>query len=232
MRQTDENGGILECGKVYLFNNLWGADTGTGRQRVWDAETGDEAAAWGTDWDWAGRGDTIKSYAAAVLGWHWGWRIAGTGLPVRLDAIKNAPTTWRFTLTQEAAGGTNVSYDLWLAGGPGIVDENPAAEIMIWLHHTGGIRPIGARKARERLSGAEWDLWAGPHPVSGWPVYSFVRGENTNAASLNLMDFFDCLGPYGLAGSLYLLSVQAGVEVFTGSGRLQTSGYMVDIECG
>lgn len=217
-------------GKRYVFNNLWGADTGTGSQSVWGKAI-DTQTAWGTRWDWRGREDTIKSYAAVVTGWHWGWRIAGTGLPVRVNAIRHARTHWEFDLIEDSAGGYNVTYDMWLSGNPHIDDENPSGEIMVWLHYSEGIQPIGGKREEIAVNGVPWALWEGPHPESGWPVYSFVRGENTDRASLDLADFLRLLAARGLNDAEYVTSVQAGIEVFTGKGRLETGAYSLDMEC-
>lgn len=230
MKEIMENGGVLALGKRYIFNNLWGADTGAGSQSVWGLERPDSQVSWGTRWDWRGREDTIKSYAAIVTGWHWGWRIAGTGLPLRVNAIRHARTSWEFDLLQDSAGGYNVTYDMWLSDNPRIQNENPSGEIMIWLNYSGVIQPIGARKADFAIGGTSWVLWEGPHPISGWPVYSFVRGESADRVSLDLADFFAALASLGLDGIEYLISVQAGIEVFTGKGRLETKSYSIDIE--
>jgi xyloglucan-specific endo-beta-1,4-glucanase len=61
-------------------------------------------------------------------------------------------------------------------------------------------------------------------------VYSFVRTTNTSAAGLDLTDFTDDLVARGwLAKTKYLSSVQAGTEIFTGSGQLDTTAYSVKI---
>lgn len=230
MKRVSKNGDYLVRGKVYLYNNLWGADNGCGSQCLWETSSGGADVAWATEWDWSGRSDTIKSYAAIVWGWHWGWKVAHSGLPVPLTSLRSLHTVWNFDLTHTTPGGTNVTYDIWLSENPHLDDENPAAEVMLWLYHTGDIRPIGFRQTSTILEGIEWDLWKGAHPMSGWPVYSFVRTANTRAASLDLANFFQYLFSAGLSRSLYLLSVEAGAEVFTGQGRLDTTHYSIDIE--
>lgn len=230
MQRICNNGDYLIRGKYYLYNNLWGAATGSGSQCLWESSSDDSHIAWGTGWDWTGRSDTIKSYAAVVWGWHWGWKVAHSVLPIPLTSLRSLPTAWRFNLTHKTPGGTNVTYDIWLSENPHLDDENPAGEVMVWLYHTGDIHPIGSRQTNTIIEGIGWDLWGGPHPVSGWPVYSFVRTANTKAASFDLAHFFQYLISAGLSSSLYLLSVEAGAEVFTGKGRLDTTHYSIDIE--
>jgi xyloglucan-specific endo-beta-1,4-glucanase len=230
MERTCEDGGFIVQGKYFVYNNLWGGATGSGSQCVWGSALDGSHVAWGTSWNWTGRDDTIKSYAAIVLGWHGGWRVAGTGMPIQLSSIESVHTRWDFDLSHETPGATNVTYDIWLSDDPHHDREDPTGEVMIWLHHTGGIRPIGSRQTTTAINGTEWDLWEGPHPELGWPAYSFVRTANTRSESLDLMAFFERLIPDRLSGSNYLLSVEAGAEVFAGEGRLDTTHYSIDIE--
>jgi xyloglucan-specific endo-beta-1,4-glucanase len=224
------DGDSIIMGKYWLNSNLWGASTGSGSQCLWDTSADAETIAWGTSWNWTGQADSIKSYNAAVLGWHWGWKLPQTGLPLHLSAHQRVHTTWSFHLTQTTPGGINVAYDLWLSADPHQDLANADAEIMIWLYQSGDIRPIGRKQSSATLGGIRWDLWEGSLPQCGWPVYSFVRPTNTTSQSLNLTDFFDSLIPRGLSRSSYLISVEAGAEVFTGAGRLDTRSYSVEID--
>lgn len=230
MKRVCNNGDFIVRGKAYLYNNLWGAETGCGSQCLWESSSSDTHIAWGTSWNWTGLSDTIKSYAAAVWGWHWGWKVAHSGLPIQLTSLRSLHTSWHFDLTHTTPGGTNVTYDMWLSEDPDPGGENPAGEVMVWLYHTGDILPIGSRQTTPMIEDTGWDLWAGPHPVSDWPVYSFVRSGKATSASLDLVNFFQYLISSGLNSSLYLLSVEAGAEVFTGEGRLDTTHYTIDLE--
>jgi hypothetical protein len=68
--QVCGDGQRIPMGKYYLFSNLWGANTGTGKQCIWDVSNNDSNIAWGTSWNWSEPGG-VKSYNSAVLGWHW-----------------------------------------------------------------------------------------------------------------------------------------------------------------
>lgn len=232
MTQLWKDGESLALGKYWLNSNLWGADTGTGSQSLWETSQHGETIAWGTSWDWSGQTETVKSYNCAVLGWHWGWKIAGTGLPFQLSEHRRVQTTWNFQLQQAIAGGLNVSYDLWLSHNPRLDNANADHEIMIWLYKSGDIRPIGVKQGTIMLGGTSWELWEGSLPQCGWPVHSFVRAVNTTSQELNLTEFFDYLIGRGLSSSQYLISVEAGAEVFTGTGRLDTTAYTVEISGG
>jgi xyloglucan-specific endo-beta-1,4-glucanase len=154
MGRTCKNGGFLVHGECFVFNNLWGASTGSGSQCVWAQVPDGPGIVWATSWDWAGRDDKTKSYAAAVTGWHGGWRVAGAGLPVQLSSILRARTSWEFDLTPETLDKANVTYDVWLSDDPDHDDQaDPTGENMVWLHHTGGIEPTGSRQTGTTIGG-------------------------------------------------------------------------------
>ncbi|WP_045742296.1 GH12 family glycosyl hydrolase domain-containing protein [Actinoplanes rectilineatus] len=218
----------LVRGKYWVNNNVWGKADGTGSQCVAANDLAGDDLSWSTRWDWSGDNTKVKSYASAVLGWHWGWKAENTGLPIQLSAGESVDTTWNFTVTPATGNVMNVAYDLWLHD---IADpdwqNNPTDEVMVWLYRSGGAGPLGTKQATVTVAGTTWDLYQGD---IGWNVYSFVRTSNTSAADLDLTDFTDVLTARGLlAKSKYLSSVQAGTEVFTGQGRLDTSKYSVTI---
>jgi xyloglucan-specific endo-beta-1,4-glucanase len=218
----------LVRGKYWVNNNVWGKADGTGSQCVWENGLSGDNLSWGTSWTWAGDNTKVKSYASAVLGWHWGWKATGTGLPVQLSAGKAVNANWNFQVTQTTSNVMNVAYDLWLhdIANPDW-QNNPTDEVMVWLYKSGGAGPVGTKQATVTIAGTTWDLYKGN---IGWNVYSFVRTSNTSSAALNLTDFTDDLVARGwLAKSKYLSSVQAGTEIFTGSGRLDTTAYSVKI---
>ncbi|MEU8656594.1 GH12 family glycosyl hydrolase domain-containing protein [Actinoplanes philippinensis] len=219
----------LVRGRFWVNNNVWGRADGAGSQCVWENGLSGDSLSWGTRWTWSGDNTKVKSYASAVLGWHWGWKVpSGTGLPIQLSAGEAVDANWNFKVTQTTGNVMNVAYDLWLhdTANPDWQD-NPTDEVMVWLYRSGGAGPVGTKQATVTIAGATWDLYKGN---IGWEVYSFVRTSNTSAADLNLTGFTDDLVARGwLAKSKYLSSVQAGAEVFTGSGRLDRTGGSV---CG
>ena len=217
-------GGSVAAGKYWLHNNQWGKKSGSGSQCVWSTGSG----GWGTRWEWTGAGNTVKSYVSSVLGWHWGWKSPGTGLPVRLGEHRAVRTAWDYAVDRKTANTMNVSYDLWLhdRADPDWQDE-PTDEVMVWLYRFGGAVPVGTKQATVTVGGTEWDVYRGD---AGWRVSSFVRTSNTSSVELDLTDFTDYLIDRGwLERTRYLSSVEAGAEIFTGSGALDTSAYTVTI---
>jgi hypothetical protein len=221
--------GTITMGKYYVNNNLWGQDSGSGSQCVWDMSQNGDTIAWGTDYTWTGADHSVKSYAGSVLGWHWGWKVdkPRTELPVRVGDRKRINTTWDFSVSSNP-GTMNVAYDLWLHNkNTADWQDQPTDEVMIWLNRQGGAGPLGSKVGSVSLGGAMWDLYEGD---IGWKVHSFVRVANTSKATLDLDDFLQALVRRNLlSNGKYVSGIEAGTEVFRGTGRLDTKGYSVDV---
>jgi hypothetical protein len=218
-------------GKYWVNNNLWGQKSGSGWQCIWDTYTSGSTIGWGTSWSWsAEKRASVKSYASTVLGWHWGWKLANTGLPVQLSANRNVNTAWDFNVTERGGTNTmNIAYDLWLhtISNP-TWSNNPSDEVMIWLYRSGGAGPLGTYQTTVTIAGTSWDLYQGN---IGWNVFSFVRKSNTTSADLNLRDFLNYLVAHkGMSNAKYLTGIQAGAEVFHGAGQLDTRSYYTNIQ--
>jgi hypothetical protein len=225
--KTSTAAASIDLGKYWINNNHWGSSGGSGTQSIWSTCSSGNTIGWGTDWNWSG-GSGVKSYASAILGWHWGWKMNNTGLPVQLSAGKNITCGWTYRLTP--AGVMNVAYDLFAhtMSNPGTNDD-PTDEIMIWLYKLGAA-PIGSKVATISIAGASWDLHQGSN--GRWQVHSYVRTSNTTTgATLNIQEFLnDLTASRGLAKSKYLTTIQSGTEVTSGSGRLDTDQYYCVIQ--
>ncbi|MGW0735252.1 GH12 family glycosyl hydrolase domain-containing protein [Streptomyces sp. NPDC002851] len=221
--------GTITLGKYYVNNNLWGQDSGTGTQCVWDTAHDGDTIGWGTEYSWSGTDNDVKSFASSVLGWHWGWKVdqASTELPVKVGDHKDVNTSWDFDVSADP-GTMNVAYDLWLHTKSDVDwQDQPSDEVMVWLNRQGGAGPLGEKVATVSLGGASWDLYEGD---IGWKVHSFVRTENTTSTALDLDDFLAELVRRGLlSDAKYLTGVEAGTEVFKGTGRVDTGAYSVDV---
>jgi hypothetical protein len=148
-------------------------------------------------------------------------------MPVRVGDRKSITTKWNFRLSSNP-GTMNVAYDLWLHGkGDADWRDRPTHEVMIWLNRQGGAGPLGTRYGSVSLGGSMWDIYQGD---IGWKVYSFVRRTNTTSATLDLDDFTQALVRRKLlTGDTYVSGIEAGTEVFKGSGRLDTTSYSVTV---
>ncbi|MGW0506661.1 GH12 family glycosyl hydrolase domain-containing protein [Micromonospora sp. NPDC003241] len=219
---------LIDIGKYWIPNNQWGGSSGSGSQCIWSNGGSGSQIRWGTSYTWGGQAGTVKSYAAAILGWHWGWRRPNTGLPVQVSANRSVNTSWQFSVTSNGTSNMNVAYDMWFhpMANPGSADQ-PTDELMIWLYRSNA-SPAGSRQGTVTIGGTTWEVWRGY--VGTWNVYSYVRTSNTTNATLNIRDFANDVVSRGwMSSSKYLTSVQAGPEIFTGSGEVVTNSYSVTV---
>lgn len=123
----------------------------------------------------------------------------------------------------------DVSYDLWLAPTSGGTNKY---EIMVWLAAYGGAGPIsstGSALATVTIAGSSWKLYSGPNGDT--TVFSFVATSTITSFSGDLNLFFKYLvSNQGVSNSMYITSLQAGTEPFTGSNAVfTTSAYTIAV---
>lgn len=106
-------------------------------------------------------------------------------------------------------------------------------EVMVWLAALGGAGPIsstGSAIATPTIGSTTFSLYYGLN--GSMKVYSFVASskDDTNYSG-DLKAFYTYLiNSQGLSSSLYLLSIGAGTEPFTGSNAvLTTSQYTISM---
>ena len=222
----------------YVFNNGWSTKntnlTAAGTKEsitAFDTCTSG-TISWKTDYDWSGANNTVKAYPCAVLGWQStkGWQVSSqTMLPKTISSISSAKCSWTYTVTGGAS--QDVAFDIWVhsttCSQSAITADTAASdEVMIWLYSNGGVQPAGSKsQSGLSISGATWDLWEGN--VSSWKVHSYVRTSNSN--SVTDLDVLAFLNKSGL-GSKCLSSIEAGTEVFQGSGTVNTSSYTCSVQ--
>ncbi|MDC0773339.1 hypothetical protein POF73_41730 [Streptomyces sp. HD] len=86
---------------------------------------------------------------------------------------------------------------------------------------------MGTKAAGVSIGGAMRDIYEGD---IGWKVHSLARSADTTRATLNLDDFTQALVRRKLlTNDKYVSGIEAGTEVFKGTGRLDTRAYSVDI---
>jgi hypothetical protein len=231
---TCTSGASESMDPYYILNNEYNASLATSSswQCAWSTSQSGNTIAWGADWDWADASSStsgsVLAYPAAVDGWEWGWMFSDTGLPVQLSSGTPVSSSWDYTFTQDTANTFDVSYDCWLTSSSDPGDSNPQGEMMIWLNHGGGAGPAGSEMATVSVDGASWDLYIDTDNT--WPIYSFVRTSTTTSSSLTITDFTKVLtSSYGLNSSYYLSSVQAGTEIWTGEGQIDSNSYSVTV---
>ena len=173
-------------------------------------------------------GSAPASYPSVVLGWHYG-RFYGSYTAARqFSAITSIPSSWAFTVP--ATGRYNASYDAWIHP----TEANPrdprgGLELMIWLNQR-ETTPIGTVGPTVMIGGVAWAVWYGPN-AGGWNTVTYVRAGNTNSVTnLDLLPFFADAATRGwTSASAYLLSVQAGFEIWEQNQVMTSNSYVVAI---
>ncbi|PRX51494.1 glycosyl hydrolase family 12 [Prauserella shujinwangii] len=209
----------VQQGRYIVQNNVWGADTA---QCIDVGGTGASFAVTTARHDKPTNG-APAAYPSVYAGCHYQNCTTGSGLPLRVDAMRSVSSSWSTSSPDQ--GVYNVAYDLWFDPQAGETGQNEA-ELMIWLKHRGSVQPVGSRVDTVRLAGATWDVWQG-NP--GWNVISFVRTTPTDAvANLDLTAFTRHAVERGAVGrDWYLTSVQAGFEPWQGGAGLRTHAFSV-----
>ena len=228
----------------WVFNNGWSTSSTTlttagALQDVTALETCTPGViSWVTNYNWTGANNTVKGYPCAVLGWQKtkGFPVAASTsiLPKAISSLTSVKCSWSFDVTGSAA--QNISFDLWTHSGSCTASSiggtaPPTDEIMIWLYASGGVNPIGYNGGGQQvsISGANWALstGSGSDTYGSWGVHSFVRqGNVTSITDLDILAFLKNLN----LGSKCLTSIEAGTEVFTGSGSLKTNTFSCTVQ--
>jgi len=163
----------------------------------------------------------VKSYANA----------AWAGKPIQFSAVQSFQSSWGWKLSQESSDLVmDVSYDIFMTTQPGCTGQPCASrEIMIWLAAVGGAKPAGSKSGVLKVGNYQFDVWQGTVNV---PVISLIPSDpNTRYTGFrgDMKNILLQLVQYGLKQDEYILSVGAGLEVFKGSGKLDTSSYTIEL---
>lgn len=168
------------------------------------------------------------SYTFIDKGCHWGTCTSNTksGMPKQVSKILNASSNW--STTQPTTGIYNIAYDVWFNKTSITSGQPDGAELMIWLAYMGNIQPLGSRLATVSIAGTTWDVWG--DSINN--IISYVRTSNTKSVcNLNLKSFItDAVSRKYIQSSWYLISVQAGFEIWQNGKGLASSSFSALVE--
>jgi hypothetical protein len=205
-------------GKQYVVqNNVWGAST---TQCIDVHGTSFQV----TRSDHNNTGGTPASYPSIFEGCHWDNCTVGSELPIRVDSLRRAATSW--SVTANADGAWNASYDLWFKTDPAPGPPD-GAELMVWLDSRGGVQPAGSIVANNvQIAGATWNVWQGQ---IGWNYIAYQRTSPTSSANFDLREFIvDATNRGAVQPSWYLVTVEAGFEIWRGGTGLTGHSFSFD----
>jgi hypothetical protein len=173
-------------------------------------------------------GSAPASYPSIVLGWHYGRWYGSYTAARQLQTLQSIISNWTFTVPP--SGRYNASYDAWIHP----TNANPpnpmgGVELMIWVNER-DTTPIGSVVGTTMIGGASWEIWYGPNQ-GGWTTVSYIRAGNVSSvANLDLLPFFvDAAQRNYTTGASYLLSIQAGFEIWEQNQPMTTNSYSVAI---
>lgn len=202
-------------GREYVAqNNVWGASTA---QCIDVNGTSFQV----TRSDHNNTGGTPAAYPSIFEGCHWTDCTTGSELPLQVDAIGHAATTWNVSTTPE--GAWNAAYDLWFKTDPAPGPPD-GAELMIWLDSRGGVQPAGSMVASDvSIAGATWNVWVGQ---IGWTYIAYQRTTPASSADFDMQEFIaDAVSRGAVQPAWHLVTVEAGFEIWQGGSGLSASSF-------
>jgi hypothetical protein len=164
------------------------------------------------------------AYPSIFRGCHWGACSPSNPMPRQVSSLSSVPSEWSIST---ASGTWDASYDIWFDTGPEPAEQPNGCELMIWINHSGGVQPAGSNQGSATIAGASWEVW-----VNGgqWNYIAYRRTSTTNSVNLDLKEFFDDAVSRGQVQSAwYLISVEAGFELWNGGVGLSSNSFSVEV---
>jgi len=171
-------------------------------------------------------------YPDIYKGCFYGACTSASGLPIRVSNIRarTVTTSWR---TAQPGGSNiyNAAYDIWFNKTRSTRRKANGAELMIWLNHHGPKHPYGSEVASNvSIGGRSYNVWFGGRTGSyGTVTYTMIsRARSVSNLDLRPLEANAVSRGY-LRRSWYLITVQAGFEVWQGGKGLVTRSFSVKV---
>jgi len=171
-------------------------------------------------------------YPDVYKGCFYGKCTSRSGLPIRVSKIRagTVTTSWR---TAQPGGSSiyNAAYDIWFNKTPTTRRGANGAELMIWLNHHGPKHPYGSEIASNvSIGGRNYDVWFGARAGSYGTVTYTMTSRARSVSHLDLRPLeANAVSRGYLRRSWYLITVQAGFEVWQGGVGLATRSFSVKV---
>lgn len=237
----------LYAGHYELARNLWGIRGAGPHWRVDTvAPSGADMAGAGYTWSgFEGSATSVKAYPSMRYGASNKRNVASeSGLPYLFGSnAHNVEVLWDFNASNadgegSIAGKYNHTLDIFFNATPSTRQAEIRGEIMVITDssqdaHTAG---WGARDAAPFiLDGVTWDVWQATQVSNGhsWHVTQFRRRVNARYFQQDLRDFFAAAAarrPDVFSARTYVMMVEAGTEIKTGSGRVVQKAFRVRVQ--
>jgi hypothetical protein len=175
---------------------------------------------------------------------------ATSNLPQVVSDIASATSSWDTAPVSSSPASDifDVAYDIWFNSTPNVTTDTPdRTELMIWLNFRGDIHPAGnldSSVSQFSNAGATYDVWiAPPDPASNrpWSIISYVlhtpNGSSVTTSSVTNLDLLAFINDAATAHhyvdpSSYLVSVEAGFEIWSGGNNLASNSFSFSLTPG
>ena len=168
-----------------------------------------------------------SGYPSIYQGCHWGNCSGG---PLATHPAREASgVTASWSTTQPGSSSVyNAALDAWFNSTPARGRPN-CAELMVWLGHNGHIQPAGRPAGTATVDGTPYDVWYGK---GAWTAITYdMTGPVASVSNLNIGDLArDAVSRHYMPASCYLVSMEAGFEVWHGGQGLATNYFAVNVD--
>jgi hypothetical protein len=173
-------------------------------------------------------------YPSIYSGCSAGECTSGNKMPIQVSHLGPGTVTSSWATSQPPGGAYDAAYDIWFNRTPSTSGAPDGGELMIWLAHRGGsqIAPGGQPAAQVTIGGRVYTIWV-YGPTSSSPGYRISYVMNSAATSVQNLDLGAVIADAAhrgyLAGTSYLLNVQAGFELWQGGSGLATKSFALKV---
>jgi hypothetical protein len=175
------------------------------------------------------------AYASIFGGCHWGDCTRG-GLgahPLLLSDLGGGivQSSWSTTDPNASQDAYDVAYDIWINRTPTTSGSPDGTEVMVWLNHHGPVQPAGSVVATDvLLGGRRYDVWYSPGSGTGDTISYEMTSARTGVTNLDIGTIINDAERRGYTQpSWYLISVEAGFEIWRGGAGLATKSFSVNL---
>jgi hypothetical protein len=177
-------------------------------------------------------------YPSIYTGCHWGdcttGSLATSPPPVAAIGLASVTSSWDITTPEGSGNVYDVAYDIWINRTPTTTVQADGTEIMVWLQDNGPIQPAGSVVASDvRIGAYSYDIWYSAGSDAASVVTYQMISPVSKVTDLNIGRFIRNAEQRGYTSSLwYLVSVEAGFEIWQGGTGLATASFSVNLRTG
>lgn len=223
-------GGGIENLSRRLHNNVWGLTdeekrTNIVKSYIYYKYNGNFGWEWDRPDPLLGDGIYIPPiYPGVVIGASGSYSSTSQYFPIKVKDIRFFTSEVEYNYTKQPTGGYNLAYDVWLVDNK----RNNKAEIMVWIH---GELGEPQRYVADGINEYGY-FYRPPKPGFEWDYHAFVLKDQDLLLNhkVNIKNLLDILIKSGkLDVEWDVLSIEFGSEIGMGSGRIEISKYVVNI---